>query len=46
MTGFEDDWKHFFDLRLRGTTGKPHPDMHHLAQLAWNEFKNKLNLEL
>lgn len=46
ITGFEDDWKHFFDLRLRGTTGKPHPDMHYLAQLAWNEFKNKLNLEL
>ena len=46
MTGFEDDWKHFFDLRLRGTTGKPHPDMRYVAQLAWNEFKDKLNLEL
>jgi thymidylate synthase (FAD) len=46
MTGFADDWRHFFGLRLRGTTGKPHPDMHHLAQLAWNEFKDKLNLEL
>jgi len=46
MTGFEDDWECFFDLRLRGTTGKPHPDMQHLAQLAWNEFKDKLNLEL
>jgi len=46
MTGFEDDWKHFFDLRLRGTTGKPHPDMLVVAQLAWNEFKDKLGLEL
>lgn len=46
ITGFEDDWKHFFDLRLRGTTGKPHPDMQYVAQLAWNEFKDKLNLEL
>lgn len=46
MTGFEDDWRHFFDLRLRGTTGKPHPDMQYLAQLAWSEFKDKLNLEL
>ena len=46
MTGFEDDWKHFFSLRLRGTTGKPHPDMQYVAQLAWNEFKDKLNLEL
>ena len=26
MTGFLDDWKHFFDLRLKGTTGKPHPN--------------------
>ena len=46
ITGFEDDWKHFFDLRLRGTTGKPHPDMLVVAQLAWNEFKDRLNLEL
>lgn len=46
ITGFEDDWKHFFDLRLRGTTGKPHPNMLVVATLAWNEFKNKLNLEL
>lgn len=46
ITGFEDDWRHFFDLRLRGTTGKPHPDMLTVATLAWNEFKNKLNLEL
>lgn len=46
MTGFADDWRHFFDLRLRGTTGKPHPDMLVVAQLAWNEFKDKLNLEL
>ena len=46
MTGFEDDWVNFMDLRLRGTTGKPHPDMQYLAQLAWNEFKDKLNLEL
>ena len=46
MTGFEDDWRHFFDLRLRGTTGKPHPDMLVVAQLAWNEFRDKLGLEL
>ena len=46
MTGFEDDWRHFMDLRLRGTTGKPHPDMQYIAQLAWNEFKDKLGLEL
>ena len=31
MTGFISDWKHFFDLRSRGTTGKPHPDIKILA---------------
>ena len=46
MTGFEDDWEYFFDIRLRETTGKVHPDMKVLAQLLWNEFKDKLNLEL
>lgn len=46
ITGFKEDWDHFFSLRYYGTTGKPHPDMQHLAQLAWNEFKDKLNLEL
>lgn len=34
MTGFASDWKHFFDLRLLGTTGKPHPDMLLLAEKA------------
>lgn len=46
MTGFEDDWVNFMDLRLRGTTGKPHPDMRYIAQLAWDEFNDKLGLEL
>ena len=27
MTGYEDDWRYLFELRLFGTTGKPHPDM-------------------
>lgn len=26
-TAFESDWQHFLDLRSRGTTGAPHPDM-------------------
>lgn len=25
-TAFVSDWQHFFNLRSRGTTGKPHPD--------------------
>lgn len=39
MTGFKSDWEHFFDLRLYGKTGKPHPDMKILAQKIKNEFK-------
>lgn len=46
VTAFEDDWRYFLDQRLRNTTGKPSSDMHHLARLLWNEFKDKLNLEL
>lgn len=34
MTGFASDWRHVFDLRLFGTTGKPHPDMLHLMEKA------------
>lgn len=41
MTGFEDDWNNFLDIRLRGTTGKPHPDMVELAQLIENEIKKE-----
>lgn len=36
MTGFASDWRHFFDLRLFGTTGKPHPDMLILTEKAKN----------
>lgn len=41
MCGFEDDWKHFFDLRYRGTTGKPHPDMLDVATMLHKEFENR-----
>lgn len=34
MTGYLSDWRHFFDLRYFGKTGKPHPDMEYLATLA------------
>ena len=39
MTGFESDWRHFFDLRLFGKTGEPHPDMKHLAELIKEQFE-------
>lgn len=44
MTGFDEDWAHFFDLRLEGSTGAPHPDMKALAQLIEDEF-DKNNIE-
>lgn len=34
MTGYCDQWNHFFNLRLFGLTGKPHPDMLELTHKA------------
>ena len=42
MTGFIDDWEHFFSLRALGTTGKPHPDVKVLAEPLMKDF-NHLN---
>lgn len=39
MTGFIEDWQHFFDLRALGTTGKPHPDAAVLAIPLMEDFK-------
>ena len=36
-TAFASDWKHFFDLRYFGTTGKPHPNMVELSTLMKEE---------
>lgn len=41
MTGFISDWKHFFDLRAYGVTGKPHPQASELAIPLLNEFIEK-----
>lgn len=38
MTGFASDWEHFFDLRSKGTTGKPHPDIKVLADNLLLQF--------
>lgn len=37
-TAFVSDWKHFFDLRAKGTTGAPHPDAKVLALPLYEEF--------
>lgn len=41
MTGFVEDWKHFFNLRcsFKAVTGKPHPDASVLADPLYEEFK-------
>ena len=38
ITASEDDWKHFFDLRLYGKTGAPHPDMKKAAELIHEQL--------
>lgn len=45
MTGNISDWKHFFDLRALGTTGKPHPSARELAKPLMNEFTKRGWLE-
>ena len=40
-TGFVSDWKHFFDLRAIGTTGKPHPQAFELANPLMEDFINR-----
>lgn len=41
VTGLITDWLHFFDLRVKGTTGTPHPDMYALAEPLYHEFINR-----
>lgn len=38
MTGFVDDWRHFFDLRHFDKTGPAHPDMHLVADPLYKLF--------
>ena len=38
VTGFADDWQHFFDLRALDKTGPAHPDIKKLALPLYQEF--------
>ena len=40
-TAFASDWRFFFDLRLFGKTGAPHPNMLHLAKLMKAEAEKQ-----
>ena len=46
VSGCVDDWEHFFDLRLRGLTGAPHPQMKQIAELIHKEIKIVAGLDL
>lgn len=43
MTGFESDWKHFFDLRYFETTGKVDPDMKDLSTKMFALYSDTSN---
>lgn len=45
-TAFENDWKHFFDLRYRGTTGQPHPNAQQVASMAHDLIIKELGKDL
>ena len=38
MTGFDNDLKHFFELRSIGVTGAPHPQAKELADMVKDKF--------
>lgn len=39
-------WTHFFDMRLRGTTGQPHPDMQECAKMAHDAIIQEFGINL
>lgn len=38
LTMNNDQWDHFFDVRYRGVTGTPHPDMKEVAEKAYDVY--------
>lgn len=45
-TAFEDDWRHFFSLRYRETTGKVHPNAIQVSTVAHNLILKELGKDL
>ena len=35
-----NQWEHFFNLRYKGTTGSPHPEMKRIAEMAYSIFES------
>lgn len=44
MTANHNEWQHFFNLRLFGTTGNPHPNMKRVAEIAYKKYKEFNNI--
>lgn len=44
VTGFIDDWKHLFSLRVKGTTGAPHPQMLEVMKPVYEEFVKRYGI--
>lgn len=42
MTAPIYEWEHFFNLRMRGTTGAPHPMIKALAEMIYDEYMEVL----
>lgn len=42
MTANLREWRHFTDLRSKGTTGAPHPDMKVVADMVFEKFHEQL----
>lgn len=40
VTGNDKEWQHFFNLRSKGTTGKPNPEMKKVADIALDLYTN------
>lgn len=45
MCGFQSDWLHFFDLRVIGKTGRPHPQAKEVAEPLMNEMVERKMIE-
>lgn len=45
MTAPIFEWNHFFNLRMRGTTGTPHPMVQALSTEVYKDALNKLNIK-
>lgn len=41
VTGNDAEWQHFFNLRSRGLTGAPHPDMKVVADMALSLYEKQ-----